>query len=63
LRSFSLSISLRIFVPDPDMNPATLMGLPAALGSNMGSKGMGDHLRAKKSREKFLSNTLKLRSF
>jgi hypothetical protein len=36
LRSFSLSISLRIFVPDPDMNPATLIGRPAPSGSKMG---------------------------
>jgi hypothetical protein len=36
LRSFSLSISFRIFVPDPDMNPATLMGRPAPSGSKMG---------------------------
>src|SRR4030042_684855 len=45
LRSFSLSMTRRIFVPDPDMNPATLIGRPAALGSKIGTAGIDDYLR------------------
>jgi hypothetical protein len=48
LRNFSLSISFRIFVPDPDMNPATLMGRPAPSGSKMGTVGIDYHLRRQK---------------
>jgi hypothetical protein len=40
LRSFSLSKRRRIFVPEPDMKPATLMGRPAASGSKMGTVGI-----------------------
>jgi hypothetical protein len=63
LRCFSLSISLRIFVPEPDMKPATLMGRPAPLGSKMGTAGIKQHLRREKCREKFLCKTLKPLSF
>jgi hypothetical protein len=59
LRSFSLSKRRRIFVPEPDMKPATLMGRPAALGSNMGTVGIDYHLRREEFREKFWSKTLK----
>ncbi|MGD8228457.1 MAG: hypothetical protein PVI20_11815 [Desulfobacteraceae bacterium] len=33
-------MSLRIFVPEPDMNAATLMGRLARAGSKMGMIGM-----------------------
>jgi hypothetical protein len=59
LRSFSLSNRRRMLVPDPDMNPATLMGLPAALGSKMGTVGIDYHLRRDKVWKKSRSKTLK----